>query len=336
MKWVNYVVEQILPNLFRLEIPLPGNPLRSVNSYVIKGYDRNLIIDTGLNRNECRDALLCGIHELAIDLDKTDFFITHMHADHVSLVPTLIASDAHVYGSSIDTKAFNSYSNFTKRFKTMHDNGARNGLSVDEIEQVIQHHPAHKYGPDRRLHFTVIEESTRISVGDYNLVCIATPGHTMGHMCLYEPEKKILFSGDHILGDITPNISHWFGSENSLGIFLESLTKVAAIPVNLVLPGHRRILTSCQKRIDELIQHHYKRAAEVYDVLRNGPMNAYNIAAKMTWGVANRTFNEFPGPQKWFAIGETIAHARYLESRGYIQSEMRDKQVMYEHKAICG
>ena len=69
-------------DIYRLEIPLPGNPLRAVNSYVIKGGERNLIIDTGMNREECREAIDAGLRELGIDLEITDLFITHMHADH--------------------------------------------------------------------------------------------------------------------------------------------------------------------------------------------------------------------------------------------------------------
>jgi len=47
------MIEQVLPDLFRIEIPLPNSPLRSLNSYLIKGKERFLIIDTGMNREEC-------------------------------------------------------------------------------------------------------------------------------------------------------------------------------------------------------------------------------------------------------------------------------------------
>ena len=67
------IIEQIRADLFKLEIPLPNNPLRALNSYVIKSDDRNLIIDTGMNRPECLEAMQKGLKELDIDLNKTDF-----------------------------------------------------------------------------------------------------------------------------------------------------------------------------------------------------------------------------------------------------------------------
>ena len=81
--------DTIRPGLFRLEIPLPGNPLKAVNSYVFKTPDRNLIVDTGMNRPECLEAMMNGLRELDIDLSKTDLFITHMHADHSGLISHL-------------------------------------------------------------------------------------------------------------------------------------------------------------------------------------------------------------------------------------------------------
>lgn len=323
------MLEQILCNLYRLEIPLPGNPLKSVNSYVVKGQGRNLIIDTGLNRQECRDAMLRGLNELSVDLNKTDFFITHMHADHAALVPSLIIPGTRAYMSAVDAKAFSSFFNIEQRVEILRANALRNGLPADAVQQVIKNHPAHKYAPERSVAFTIVEENARISIGDSNFVCIATPGHTMGHMCLYEPEKKILFSGDHILGDITPVISNWFGGDNVLAEFLSSLKKIAALPVGLVLPGHRNILSDCCNRIEKLIEHHRDRAAEVYAALANGPLTAYGIAARMTWGVTGKSFSEFPGPQKWFATGETIAHLRYLESEGYIKGETQGTRIIY-------
>ena len=51
------MIEEVWPNIFRMEIPLPANPLKAINSYVVKGGDRFLIIDTGMNRPECLGAM---------------------------------------------------------------------------------------------------------------------------------------------------------------------------------------------------------------------------------------------------------------------------------------
>lgn len=62
------MMEEIRPGLFRVEIPLPENALRALNSYLIKGNSRNLIIDTGFNREECFQAMQNSLHKLSIDL----------------------------------------------------------------------------------------------------------------------------------------------------------------------------------------------------------------------------------------------------------------------------
>lgn len=74
------------PDIYRIEVPLPNNPLRYLNSYVVRGRDRFLVIDTGFNRPECREALFTGLDSLRVDLARTDLFLTHLHADHTGLV----------------------------------------------------------------------------------------------------------------------------------------------------------------------------------------------------------------------------------------------------------
>ena len=83
------MIEEILTSLYRIEVPLVNSPLRALNSYVITASERNLIVDTGWNRQECMDALQRGLKELGVDLEKTDFFITHMHQDHIGLLSRL-------------------------------------------------------------------------------------------------------------------------------------------------------------------------------------------------------------------------------------------------------
>jgi glyoxylase-like metal-dependent hydrolase (beta-lactamase superfamily II) len=98
------MTEEILPNLFRIKIPLPENPLKYLNSYVIMGSKRNLIIDTGLNQKECLDAMQTGLHKLNVDLGETDFFITHLHADHFGLVSRLVTVTSKTYFNRPDTE----------------------------------------------------------------------------------------------------------------------------------------------------------------------------------------------------------------------------------------
>ncbi|MBP1735780.1 MAG: Zn-dependent hydrolase, glyoxylase [Deltaproteobacteria bacterium] len=80
------MVEEIAAGLYKVGIPLSGSPLKALNSYVVKGAERSLVIDTGWNREECLNAMQAGLTSLGVNLRKTDFFITHMHSDHDSPV----------------------------------------------------------------------------------------------------------------------------------------------------------------------------------------------------------------------------------------------------------
>ena len=116
-----------------------------------------------------------------------------------------------------------------------------NGFPEDELEKAFADHPGKRYRPQGPLDFTILKEGDKINAGDYSFRCIETPGHSPGHMCLYEDEKNILVSGDHILFDITPNITCWLDFKNALKSYLISLEKVSTLDVSLVLPGHRNL-----------------------------------------------------------------------------------------------
>ena len=103
--------DEILPDLFRLKIPLPQSPLKYLNSYVIRAAERSMIIDTGLNRKECLEAMLTGLRKLGVDLNKSDIFITHLHADHFGLVGKLATDSSNVFFSRPEVQAFFSSQN---------------------------------------------------------------------------------------------------------------------------------------------------------------------------------------------------------------------------------
>ena len=61
------MIEEFQPGLFRVQVPLPNSPLKFLNSYVIRSSDRNLIIDTGLNRKECLEVMQSGLQQLGFE-----------------------------------------------------------------------------------------------------------------------------------------------------------------------------------------------------------------------------------------------------------------------------
>ncbi|MBT9133076.1 MAG: Hydroxyacylglutathione hydrolase GloC [Firmicutes bacterium] len=239
---------------------------------------------------------------------------------------SLAADASTIYFSQVEAAIFDHASSWLEEqshFARMH------GFPESELQRILEGHPGLKYISRGRLDFHLVKEGGTISIGDYAFECIETPGHTMGHMCLYEADKKLFISGDHILGDITPNISAWSDEENRLNQYLISLDKVHHLDVELVLPGHRGYFKNFRERIQQLKSHHQARADEVLSILQEGNKNAFQVASEMSWDMTYKTWVLFPSMQKWFATGEAIAHLRYLEEKGKVRREVEGKKIVF-------
>jgi glyoxylase-like metal-dependent hydrolase (beta-lactamase superfamily II) len=317
------VVENVLENIYRIEIPLPDNPLKTLNSYLILGKDRNLLIDTGFNRQECLDVLKHSLRELDVDLEHTDIFVTHLHADHSGLVPRLVRKNTAVYCSESDAKIIN-LSNAEKYWHDMESKFKQHGLNVAGEDSNTRTHPGWIFRPGTDINFTYVNDGDVIDVGEYSFKTIHTPGHTPGHMCLYDEEKEILFSGDHILGDITPVITIELNHENPLTQYLKSLKVIKSLPIKHIFTAHRRRIHDAYKRIEELEDHHSRRLDQVIGILESGPKNAYETAQEMTWKISCKSWSEFPPQQKWFATGEAMAHLLHLWEKKMLARDLVD------------
>ncbi len=320
------IVEKIRDNLYRAEIPLPRNPLKATNSYIIKDKKRNLVIDTGMNRDECKEALSDAFRQLDLDLEHTDYFVTHLHADHVGLVAEFSAPDAAIFFNEPDAEILRR----TDLWQLVSSLAGKHGFPEELVDAAIDSHPGQRYSPKGPVNFTMVKDGDLLTYGDYELHCVTTPGHTRGHTCLYEPDQKLFFSGDHILGDITPNISTWLETSNPLAEYFISLDRVYNLDISLVLPGHRSLIRDCRQRIDQLKEHHRQRLAEVLEIIREiGQGSAFEIAAGMTWDLVADSWDDFPLMQKWFATGEALAHVHYLEYEDKLKRSSRGDTLVF-------
>lgn len=316
------------PNIYTIYVPLPNNPLKSLNCYVIETVNKNIIIDTGFNMPACYDSIITSLNELKIDMDKTELFLTHMHADHTGLASSAIFENTVIYMSATD---YEYVKLMLDDYWIKNDESyIKEGFRQEELNILKTVNPAKIYNPEKLFKINAVKHNTKIQLGEYELTCISTPGHTPGHMCLYMENEKILFSGDHILFDISPNISRWPFVENSLKDYLDSLEKIKSLDVKTTLPAHRGTEGNVLMRIDELICHHKDRLDEILHIIRNYPgLNAYDIAGKMSWSMKGKAWGQAPIQQKWFAVGEALAHLDYLEIEQKVQKLYKNNAYVY-------
>lgn len=320
---------EVYPNIYKHEIPLPKNPLRTVNSYLILSKDRSLIIDTGFNSQECKDSFFKGIKELDINLNKTDLLVTHLHSDHSGLAAALNKEGAKVYAGRIDGKIINEMTQdeYWQRFKEYSEI-----FDLDKDKISFDDHPGYKYCPKEPIEFTPLEEGNIINIGEYSFEVVDIPGHTPGHIGLYERNHKIFFGGDHILDKITPNIAFWGFDKEILSVYFNSLKKVYEYDIDYLFTAHRNIIRDHKKRVDELFDHHEKRLKEIIEIIKDGKMTVRDIAAKMHWSLRYDKWEDFPNPQKWFAAGEAMSHLEHLVSIGKAKKTIEKGILYYELK----
>lgn len=322
---------QIAENLWLLEIPLVNSPLKNLNSYLITG-KRNLLIDTGFRQESCREAMERELDHIGVDRSKMDIFLTHLHSDHTGLAPELIYPHCHIFISSIDGQRL-SASYLESTWRKLYAENIREGFSAEEVEWLWANNPAQNGRPIQYDDYIYLSGGDEFSYGGITLQTLHTPGHTPGHLCLYAPQKQWLFSGDHILFHITPNICRWEGVPDSLGDYLNSLAQIRSLPVRLLLPAHRHDTGNFSVRTNELEIHHIQRITEVLDIVKHEPgLTAYQIAGRMAWSIRSQNWDDFPTTQKHFAVGEAMAHLDYLISR--MRVERRDANAQFRYYAI--
>jgi glyoxylase-like metal-dependent hydrolase (beta-lactamase superfamily II) len=168
-----------------------------------------------------------------------------------------------------------------------------------------------------------------ISTGIYDLEVIWTPGHSPGHICLYEPQNQLLFCGDHVLPTITPNVGyHVLSGDNPLGDYYSALGKLASLEVKWVHPGHEYSFTDLKGRIRAIIEHHHFRENEILSLISRKFTNSYDIAVRLTWSL-NRPWEQFSPLQKRAAITETIAHLEHMRWDGKIKRTIVNNRISY-------
>ena len=314
---------EIYKNIYKIPVLLPGSPLKELNAFLIKGKGRPLLIDTGFCTEESKQSLFRGLNELSVDVNNMDIFLTHLHADHTGLVDVLKNENNSVYISEEDAKGLRrdykeEFGDYIKTRSLLI--GFQSGKELNHKE-----HPSYINRAKKVVECHYLEEGNEISYGGYNFTVLDLKGHTPGQLGLYEKEHELLFSGDHILNKITPNIGSWDLDNDYLGIFLNNLKKVRELKVKIIFSAHRELVAEPYKRIEELLAHHAKRLEYARQILRKKPCTAYECSCLIKWDYKGGYFPDFPLAQQWFASSEMLAHLQMLYFSGEANRELSEE-----------
>ncbi|MFC0212654.1 MBL fold metallo-hydrolase [Paenibacillus chartarius] len=306
------VIEHEGGAIVQVKVPLPF-PLRWVNGYVVKGKNGLTIIDPGLHTPEaetCWDDAMRLIGCTYTDIER--IVLTHYHPDHYGLAGWMQdrSGGAPVWmsGEGVRLAQF-LWGEGTPMTPALTALFREHGMDDELCAQIRVHMDDFVPLVSPQPRTSLLEPGDTVRLGDDEYTAILTPGHAAGHLCLYRAEDRRIFCGDHVLPQISPNVSWMPGVEdNPLDAFLSSLKEVAGLDVGIAYPGHREPFSRFAERALELVDHHQERLALMLSKL-SVPCSAF--------AVCREVFGErLTVHQLRFALAETLAHLVYLERSG--------------------
>lgn len=127
--------------------------------------------------------------------------------------------------------------------------------------------------PETKVSFTV-EDGEIVDLGGVKLEFIHTPGHTLGSLCVYQKEERIIYTGDHILGSSSTSINPMQGD---MSLYLDSLERLLSYDVRIICPGHGPLINKPRHNIESLIKRRLGRERQILELLHNGPRSVEQI-----------------------------------------------------------
>jgi glyoxylase-like metal-dependent hydrolase (beta-lactamase superfamily II) len=304
---------EILPGIFQFQLPMPFE-LRHVNVYLLRDGDGYTLIDTGLRTDESRAALHAGLQAAHVELRQIRrILITHIHPDHFGLAGELRErTGAELVIHRLEVALMEPrYARAEDLVREVARWLEVNGVPSEERDFLQTASMAARefvsvVSPD-----VLLEGAERLAVNGDDLVVVWTPGHSPGHCAFYWPARKLLFSGDHLLLKISPNIGlHPQSSADPLDDYLASLRRVAALAIDEVLPAHGPSFREPRERVSQILQHHQERLAALLR-LAAASQTGWELAAGLFPGLAQRgVFHQR------LALQETLAHCQSLAQDG--------------------
>ncbi|MDX6328651.1 MAG: hypothetical protein QOI83_1034 [Streptomycetaceae bacterium] len=313
-------VEEVRPGLWSIPVPIPDNPLRYTLCHLLTGSTGLVVVDPGWDSDAGWRALEEGLKTAAVTpADVTGIVVTHVHPDHHGLTARLRdASGAWVAmhpaeRDSLPARAWRAAPDTDADGVWLAEAGVPAGVAAElgwkaGTVALLMGMPE----PD-----VLLEDGDAVPLPGRRLTAVWTPGHTPGHLCLYEQDEDVLLTGDHVLPRISPNISvHPNSPAPPLGTYLASLERTASYDSAEALPAHEYRFHGLASRTGALRAHHEDRLAEILAVIGAlGPTTAWQVTERLTW---SRGWDSIQDMLRRSALGETLAHLALLVERGQL------------------
>jgi glyoxylase-like metal-dependent hydrolase (beta-lactamase superfamily II) len=318
------IVEALPDGVGRVSLPTPFRVGR-VNCYVLTERPVTVIDPGTLQRGslaQLRDFLKS--HGLDFD-DVEQIIVTHHHADHCGAAAVLAArSQARIVCGHPEVSRLIEPVDFQSRRALL----VRLGVPDETASSLIETTDAAVDRLVRRPHpdmVTPMRDGDVLTAGGRRLECIVTPGHARGHLSLWDPDARVLFSGDHLLPRIIPVPSLEADDDrrrrHSMIEYLGSLPRFVALHPEVVLPGHGGAFTAVDVLAARLRSHAWQRAGEIETILRAGPANTFEISHSLQW--------QPDEARLLFGLAHVQGHLDLLEDAGRVSPEQHADVVAY-------
>jgi len=322
MSTETFEAEEIAPDLWRLPLPIYRHSLGGANAYLIRDADGFLLFDCGADVEECVETLARQLAGLGVPFHAIHTLIlSHGHGDHAGQALRVAGLTGgriacHQYeaqfigypnGSDADLQQFVAWL-------------SRHGYPESEIAAILETSATNERGDrrDQQLQPDLSLVGGEVfRAGRYQFEALWIPGHTPGHLCLYDRDRKILLTGDHILEVVTPNVGlHPLLAENPLPGYLASLRELADDDIQVVLPGHGSRIADLPARTAEIAARHDDRRAQLLALLSPTPQSAYALAVQVWAKPGRRHWSALHPHLRRNAVGMLAAHLELLADNG--------------------
>ncbi|MFX1567104.1 MAG: MBL fold metallo-hydrolase [Promethearchaeota archaeon] len=328
-----------IEGIYRIKIDVPF-AVKYVCLYLFELEGKKILIDSGLNMGNWKKKLFSAFEQMNLSIKDIDYcIISHIHTDHIGLVKILKKKNPElkilmhdITHELLKWQTDNSNLNELKiQARETADQLIKYGISKEQGDKIIQFFTfwprfLQYQKPDIELHDSEVIFN--------NLRIIWTPGHSFGHICIFDEKKKYLFSGDHILSRITPHIGNFVvpkhlaeeykddDFKNILKHYLISLDKIDNLKPKIIFPAHQEIIYNPHERILEIKEHHKNRLKEISSLIKDNPMTAYRIS-QIHFGKDLDEMNSY------MALSEVLGHLFYLEAEGKVKIIERKGKLLY-------